>query len=355
MLYPVPPVLVSVRGEDGSINVLTVAWAGTVCSDPAMLSISVRPSRHSYEMLRQSGEFVVNLVTEEMVPAADFCGVRSGAQIDKFEAAGLTPSASEKVAAPGIAESPVNIECRVRQVIPLGSHDLFLADVAAVRVDSDLLDAEGKLHLERAKLVAYSHGMYYALGRELGSFGFSVRKSAPQAAGLMKRAEEEQKEAGQEVREAADRAEGKGKDRPYRQLPKKVDKYGNAVEKRPYRGKPGQGKRSDHGGSSRNAGTGRGYGGEKRSDHGGSSRNAGTGRGYGGEKRSVHGSSSRNAGADRKYAGGNRSAREGSARNAGTGRGYDAGKRSARGGAPAGKRSSAGGRTHAGNSRGRQS
>ena len=334
MLYPVPPVLVSVRGEDGSINVLTVAWAGTVCSDPAMLSISVRPSRHSYEMLRQSGEFVVNLVTEEMVPAADFCGVRSGAQIDKFEAAGLTPSASEKVAAPGIAESPVNIECRVRQVIPLGSHDLFLADVAAVRVDSDLLDAEGKLHLERAKLVAYSHGMYYALGRELGSFGFSVRKSAPQAAGLMKRAEEEQKEAGQEVREAADRAEGKGKDRPYRQLPKKVDKYGNAVEKRPYRGKPGQGKRSDHGGSSRNAGTGRGYG---------------------GEKRSVHGSSSRNAGADRKYAGGNRSAREGSARNAGTGRGYDAGKRSARGGAPAGKRSSAGGRTHAGNSRGRQS
>ena len=334
MLYPGPPVLVSVRGEDGSINVLTVAWAGTVCSDPAMLSISVRPSRHSYEMLRQSGEFVVNLVTEEMVPAADFCGVRSGAQIDKFEAAGLTPSASEKVAAPGIAESPVNIECRVRQVIPLGSHDLFLADVAAVRVDSDLLDAEGKLHLERAKLVAYSHGMYYALGRELGSFGFSVRKSAPQAAGLMKRAEEEQKEAGQEVREAADRAEGKGKDRPYRQLPKKVDKYGNAVEKRPYRGKPGQGKRSDHGGSSRNAGTGRGYG---------------------GEKRSVHGSSSRNAGADRKYAGGNRSAREGSARNAGTGRGYDAGKRSARGGAPAGKRSSTGGRTHAGNSRGRQS
>lgn len=334
MLYPVPPVLVSVRGADGSINVLTVAWAGTVCSDPAMLSISVRPSRHSYEMLRQSGEFVVNLVTEEMVPAADFCGVRSGAQIDKFEAAGLTPSASEKVAAPGIAESPVNIECRVRQVIPLGSHDLFLADVAAVRVDSDLLDAEGKLHLERAKLVAYSHGMYYALGRELGSFGFSVRKSAPQAAGLMKRAEEEQKEAGQEEREAADRAEGKGKDRPYRQLPKKVDKYGNAVEKRPYRGKPGQGKRSDHGGSFRNAGTGRGYG---------------------GEKRSVHGSSSRNAGADRKYAGGNRSAREGSARNAGTGRGYDAGKRSARGGAPAGKRSSAGGRTHAGNSRGRQS
>ena len=334
MLYPVPPVLVSVRGEDGSINVLTVAWAGTVCSDPAMLSISVRPSRHSYEMLRQSGEFVVNLVTEEMVPAADFCGVRSGAQIDKFEAAGLTPSASEKVAAPGIAESPVNIECRVRQVIPLGSHDLFLADVAAVRVDSDLLDAEGKLHLERAKLVAYSHGMYYALGRELGSFGFSVRKSAPQAAGLMKRAEEEQKEAGQEVREAADRAEGKGKDRPYRQLPKKVDKYGNAEEKRPYRGKPGQGKRSNHGGSSRNAGTGRGYG---------------------GEKRSVHGSSSRNAGADRKYAGGNRSAREGSARNAGTGRGYDAGKHSARGGAPAGKRSSAGGRTHAGNSRGRQS
>ena len=334
MLYPVPPVLVSVRGADGSINVLTVAWAGTVCSDPAMLSISVRPSRHSYEMLRQSGEFVVNLVTEEMVPAADFCGVRSGAQIDKFEAAGLTPSASEKVAAPGIAESPVNIECRVRQVIPLGSHDLFLADVAAVRVDSDLLDAEGKLHLERAKLVAYSHGMYYALGRELGSFGFSVRKSAPQAAGLMKRAEEEQKEAGQEEREAADRAEGKGKDRPYRQLPKKVDKYGNAVEKRPYRGKPGQGKRSNHGGSSRNAGTGRGYG---------------------GEKRSVHGSSSRNAGADRKYAGGNRSAREGSARNAGTGRGYDAGKRSARGGAPAGKRSSAGGRTHAGNSRGRQS
>lgn len=191
MLYPLPAVMVSCKYGDsddpqcpnpalsGKPNIITVAWAGTVCTNPPMLSISVRPERYSYHMIKASGEFVVNLTTEALVRAADYCGVRSGRDVDKFKELRLTPQASRMVSVPGIAESPVNIECRVRQILPLGSHHMILADVVAVTVDADAIDERGKFHLNRTGLVSYSHGEYFLLGKKLGTFGYSVAKKAP--------------------------------------------------------------------------------------------------------------------------------------------------------------------------------
>lgn len=177
MLYPVPAVMVSCADRAGRTNIITVAWAGTVCTNPPMLSISVRPERFSYGLLRDSGEFAVNLVGRSLARACDWCGVKSGRDVDKWAEMGLTPEPAETLEhAPVIAESPVNIECAVRDVLELGSHHLFLAEVRAVRVDERLIDEAGKLHLERANLVAYSHGEYFDLGRSLGTFGYSVRK-----------------------------------------------------------------------------------------------------------------------------------------------------------------------------------
>ncbi len=176
MLYPVPAVLVSVADQNGNDNLITIAWTGTVCSDPAMTYISVRKERHSHHMLKESGEFVINLVSKDICKAADFCGVRSGRDIDKFEATGLTKEAASTVSAPMVKESPVNIECKVTQVLELGSHDMFLAKVTAVQVDESLLDEKGKLDLNRAHLVAYSHGEYQTFDNILGTFGYSVKK-----------------------------------------------------------------------------------------------------------------------------------------------------------------------------------
>lgn len=182
MLYPVPAVMVSCADRDGNANIITVAWAGTVCTNPPMLSISVRPERYSYAMLRDTGEFVVNLVGRNLARACDWCGVKSGRDVDKWKEMGLTPLPSETLGfAPGIEQAPVNIECKVRDVLELGSHHLFLAEVSAVRVNEGLIDESGKLRLDRANLVAYSHGEYFDLGRRLGTFGYSVRKK-PQAA-----------------------------------------------------------------------------------------------------------------------------------------------------------------------------
>ncbi|HIT65071.1 MAG TPA: flavin reductase family protein [Candidatus Ventrimonas merdavium] len=178
MLYPVPAVMVSCQRPGERPNIITVAWAGTVCSSPAMLSISVRKERYSYDMIRETGEFVVNLVTRDLTFAADYCGVRSGRDVDKFSEMDLTPQPSQHIAAPGIAESPVNLECRVTQVIPLGSHDLFLAEILGVTVDERYLDEKGTFHLNDAGLVAYSHGTYFELGKKLGTFGYSVKKPA---------------------------------------------------------------------------------------------------------------------------------------------------------------------------------
>ncbi len=176
MLYPVPAVLVSVRDKSGENNLITVAWAGTVCSDPAMVSISVRKERHSHHMLMESKEFALNLTTKKIVKAVDYCGVRSGRDVDKFKETGLTKGECEKINAPLVEESPINIECRVKEVLELGSHDLFLAEVVNVQVEESLLNEHGTLKLERADLVAYSHGEYFSLGEKLGSFGYSVRK-----------------------------------------------------------------------------------------------------------------------------------------------------------------------------------
>ncbi len=176
MLYPLPAVMVSCQREGEKPNIITVAWVGTVCTNPAMVSISIRPERYSYDIIKESGSFVLNLTPARLVRAMDFCGVRSGRDIDKFAHLHLTAEPSAKVSAPLIAECPVNIECSVQQIIPLGSHHMFLARVEAVNVDEAFLDEKGKLELGRADLTVYSHGEYYALGKQLGTFGYSVRK-----------------------------------------------------------------------------------------------------------------------------------------------------------------------------------
>ena len=176
MVYPLPAVLVTCRGKDGQDNILTIAWTGTVCSDPAMTYISVRKERHSYQMIKETGEFVINLPTRKLAKATDFCGVRSGRDVDKFEAMHLTKEEADVGNVPLIAESPVNIECKVTEVKPLGSHDMFLAKVVAVHADEAYMDEKGKFSLTAAEPIAYSHGIYYTLGEKLGTFGYSVKK-----------------------------------------------------------------------------------------------------------------------------------------------------------------------------------
>lgn len=175
LLAPVPPVLVSC-GTEKNANIITVGWTGIVSTHPPRLSISVRPCRHSYPFIAEQKEFVINLPTRQLVYATDWCGVKSGKDVDKFQQMHLTASPAHTVACPIIQESPVNLECKVFQQIPLGSHDLFLADITAVQVDESLLDSNGKLCLENAELIAYAHGEYFDLGKQLGTFGYSVRK-----------------------------------------------------------------------------------------------------------------------------------------------------------------------------------
>lgn len=176
MLYPAPAVLVSTADRAGNDNLITIAWTGTVCSDPAMTYISVRKSRYSYHMLKETREFVINLTTEKLLRAADYCGVRSGRDVDKFKEMHLTRGKACTVCVPVLEESPVNIECSVTQVLELGSHDMFLARVTAVQVDEEYLDEKGRLDLGRAGLIAYSHGEYRTMGKVLGTFGCSVKK-----------------------------------------------------------------------------------------------------------------------------------------------------------------------------------
>ncbi len=177
MLNPVPAVMVSVTDKAGNNNIITVAWAGTVCTNPPMLSISVRPERFSYNMIKETGEFVVNLTTEELLRACDYCGVKSGRDVDKFKELHLTPLAMQHVSAVGISQSSVNIECRVRKIEELGSHTMFIADVVGVTVDDKYMDGTGKFHINDTGLVMYSHGEYFGFGDKLGSFGYSVRKT----------------------------------------------------------------------------------------------------------------------------------------------------------------------------------
>ena len=176
MLYPLPAVMVSVTDGMGKDNIITVAWAGTVCTNPPMVSISVRPSRFSYEMIRKTGEFVINLTTEKLAFAADYCGVRSGRDVDKFKEMKLTKEKADFVKAPMIGESPVSIECRVKEIKELGSHHMFLADVLAVHAEEEFMDKDKKFHLNDSRLLVYSHGKYMATGKTVGTFGYSVKK-----------------------------------------------------------------------------------------------------------------------------------------------------------------------------------
>lgn len=176
MVYPLPAVMVSCADREGNSNIITVAWTGTVCTNPPMAYISVRPERHSYDMIRETGEFVINLTTKELAFATDFCGVRSGRDVDKFSEMKLTKEPGSAVAAPMIGESPVNIECKVTEVKELGSHHMFLAEVVAVHVDDAYMNENQKFELGKAEPLAYSHGEYYQLGQMLGTFGYSVKK-----------------------------------------------------------------------------------------------------------------------------------------------------------------------------------
>lgn len=176
MLMPVPVVMVSCRAEGKPPNIITIAWAGTVCSNPPMLAIAVRPERYSFDIIRRSREFVVNIPSDRQLRAADKCGVVSGRTVNKFEAMGLTPGAARTVKAPIIEECPINIECRVRNIQPMGSHTLFIAEVKNVQVSASFVTADNRFAVEKAGLVAFAHGQYFALGRTLGYFGFSVKK-----------------------------------------------------------------------------------------------------------------------------------------------------------------------------------
>ena len=180
MLYPVPAVMVSCGRPSEKPNIITVAWTGTVCSSPAMVSVSIRPERYSYDIIKETGEFVINLTTEKLVRATDYCGVRSGRDVDKFQEMHLTAGKSSKVSAPFIEESPVNLECQVREILPLGTHHMFVAEVVAVDVDERYLNEKGKFELNKAGLMVYSHGEYYALGKKLGTFGYSVKRRKSQ-------------------------------------------------------------------------------------------------------------------------------------------------------------------------------
>lgn len=176
MIYPLPAVLVSCGTMERS-NLVTVAWTGTICTNPPMCYISLRPERHSYDMIKERMEFTINLTTADMARATDWCGVRSGRDYDKWQMSGLTPEPGVKVQAPSVKESPLNIECRVKEIVSLGSHDLFIADVINVRADEGLIDAStGEFRLGDAGLLNYSHGHYYRQGSEIGRFGFSVKK-----------------------------------------------------------------------------------------------------------------------------------------------------------------------------------
>ena len=177
MLYPLPVVMISARDKDEKDNIITVAWAGTICSDPPMLSISVRPERYSYNMIKESGEFVVNLTTEDLAYATDLCGVKSGRDIDKFKECKLTRIYGDVVKAPMIKESPVNIECRVKDIMELGTHHMFIAEVVGVHVDDAYMNDNNKFCLEDAKPIVYSHGTYLKTGEAIGTFGYSVKKN----------------------------------------------------------------------------------------------------------------------------------------------------------------------------------
>jgi len=177
MIYPVPAVLVSCGSRSTGFNIITIAWTGTICTTPALCYISVRPERYSYGLIKKTGEYVINLTTRKLVHATDWCGVKSGRDVDKFKEMKLTAGKAQVVGAPLIEESPLNIECRIRDIMPLGSHDMFISEVVAINADESLINPQtGAFQLSQADPICYVHGRYFSLGRMLGTFGFAVRK-----------------------------------------------------------------------------------------------------------------------------------------------------------------------------------
>ncbi len=174
MIYPLPAVMVSC-GDLKRTNIITIAWTGTICTNPPMTYVSIRPSRYSYDIIKETGYFVINLTTKQLVKATDYCGVKSGAQRDKFKDTALTPNYENETLCPMINESPVNIECKVKEIHELGSHHMFIADIINVYVDENYIDEKGKFHLNKTDLIAYSHGAYLTLGKEIGTFGYSIK------------------------------------------------------------------------------------------------------------------------------------------------------------------------------------
>ncbi len=198
LIAPVPPAMISCMGKDGKPNIVTVAWTGILCTHPPKTYISVRPSRYSYELIRESGEFVINLTTGALTKAADFCGMKTGRKVDKFKECSLTADFDgnfEDFSCPAIAEAPMSVYCKTERIVPLGSHDMFIADIVGISVDEELIDASGKLCLDRAGLTAFAHGEYFELGKKIGNFGFSVakkkkKKFTPELGKPVKRAKE---------------------------------------------------------------------------------------------------------------------------------------------------------------------
>lgn len=178
MIYPLPAIMVSSGASPEEYNVFTASWVGTICSDPAMCYVSIRPERHSYEIIKRNMEFTLNLTTEELARATDWCGVRSGRDYNKFKEMNITPVKGVKVSSPYIDESPISIECRVKEIIPLGTHHMFIADVLNVIADERFIDAEtGAFDMKQANLLAYCHGQYFKIGEAIGKFGWSVKKN----------------------------------------------------------------------------------------------------------------------------------------------------------------------------------
>lgn len=221
LLAPIPPAMVTV-GDFDNANILTIAWTGILATQPPKTYISVRPSRHSYKMLKEGGEFVINLPSSDMARTVDFVGIYTGAKMDKFERCSLTKQRSDKVSPPTIAECPIALECRVSEVLPMGSHDVFMADIVSVSCQEDIIDEEGKMRFERADLLAYAHGEYYSLGDIVGRFGFSTDKPKKQKS--EKKAEPKPKKQPSEQKNA----EPKEKEPFYKSAPK-----GKSVRKKP--------------------------------------------------------------------------------------------------------------------------
>ncbi|GAB6149726.1 flavin reductase family protein [Clostridium novyi] len=177
MLNPVPSVLITSKNKEEKVNVFTVGWIGVACTHPPMISVAIRPERLSYKYIKENGEFVVNLPSRDLVKAVDFCGVKSGTTVDKIKEMNFTLEDSDNISVPYIDECPITLECKVKNIIPLGSHDLFLAEILSVHVEKDLIDEKGKIHYEKANLICYSHGEYFGVSKKvLGNFGFSIRK-----------------------------------------------------------------------------------------------------------------------------------------------------------------------------------